>query len=418
MQDGEMFAKAMNYFENGKFKHCHLLLKILADKYKYITPNRANANDVLQLYCAYEVICNTMGMENQYVNKLTIEHAAISTELFNHAQMMHCISLLYRKEYVKVKPLMPYLQQFTGPNITPESMSYFQEKDRNKTLLIYNSGGIGDIIMYSRFVRRICESQLENNIMYLVNDELHWMMHQALSRVPNLQVVQFSAFKRSPQKYDYHTNITMLFGHLNITYEMLPHDCYLEHLKGNALLTEYYLHPQKKNVIINWCGNKANIMERFNRSIPLAALIPVFQCYADTIQFMSVQKTVSPEEAAILDAHNVKNYGPLLDNAGDAFKDTVTLLQAVDLVITTDTSLAHLAGTMNVPCWCMLTIGCDWRWKPADHLWYPNVKPFRQNTVFSWDNVIPDLSTALGEIATAVATDVATAVATDVATAV
>ncbi len=98
-------------------------------------------------------------------------------------------------------------------------------------------------------------------------------------------------------------------------------------------------------------------------------------------------------------SQHFSGYGPLLDNAGDAFKDTVTLLQAVDLVITTDTSLAHLAETMNVPCWCILTIGCDWRWKPADHLWYPNVKPFRQNAVSSWDNVIADLSTALCAIA-------------------
>ena len=398
MHDGEMFAKAMNYFENGKFKHCHLLLKILAEKYECITPTHTNANDLLQLYCAYEVISQTMGIENQYVNKLTIAHDTISPELFIHAKMMHCISLLDRKEYLKVETLMPYLQRFTGPNISPETMSYFQAKDRNKTLLIYNSGGIGDIIMYSRFISLVCESQLENNILYLVNDELHWMMHQALSGVPNLKVVQFSAFKRLPQKYDYHTNINMLFVHLKITYDMLPHNCYLQHVKGNAVLTEHYINPSKKNVIINWCGNKLNPMERFNRSIPLAALIPLFQRHADAIQFMSVQKTVSTEEAAILDAHNVKNYGPLLDNAGDAFKDTVTLLQAVDLVITTDTSLAHLAGTMNVPCWCMLTIGCDWRWKPADHLWYPNVKPFRQNAVSSWDNVIAELSDAIAAV--------------------
>ena len=409
MHDGEMFAKAMNYYGNGKFKHCHVLLKVLAEKHNDVAITHTNANDVLQLYCAYEVICATMGMENPYVHKLAITHGTISPELFMHAQMIHCMALLTRTEYLKVETLMPYLQRFTGPNISPETMSYFKATDRNKTLLVYNSGGIGDIIMYSRFIPRVCESQPENRIMYLVNDELHWMMHQVLSGVPNLQVVQLSAFKRAPQKYDYHTNINMLFVRLKIAYERLPQDCYLEHVKGTALLTEYYINPHKKNVIINWCGNKLNPMERFNRSIPLAALIPLFQRHAHAVQFMSVQKTVSPEEAAILDAHAVKNYGPLLDNnAGEAFKDTVTLVKAVDLVITTDTSLVHLAGTMNAPCWCMLTIGCDWRWKPADHLWYPNVKPFRQSEVSSWDNVVADLSTALCAF-TATATATATA---------
>ena len=399
MHDGELFARAMAHFENGQFKHCHVLLKILADKYKDVAITRANASDVLQLYCAYEVVCSAMGVDHPYVHKLTNQgqasaSASVSPDLFNHAQMIHCMALLQRKEYAKVGPLMPYLQRFTGPGISPETMSYFQESDRNKTLLVYNSGGIGDIIMYSRFIRPVCESQGGNRVLYLVNDELHWMMHQALSGLPNLQVVQFSAFKRSPQAYDYHTNIIMLFVHLKITYETLPNDPYLEHVRGSPLL-QLDIHPRKKNVIINWCGNKLNTMERFNRSIPLASLVPLFRRHADAVQFISVQKAVSPEEAAILDAHNVKNCGPLLDNEGHAFKDTVPLLKAVDWVITTDTSLVHLAGTMNVPCWCMLTIGCDWRWKPADHLWYPGVKPFRQTAVSSWDSVVADVSDAI-----------------------
>jgi hypothetical protein len=412
MQDGEMFANAMNFFENGNFKRCHALLKILADKYKHTRIGAVNAAVMVQLYCAYQVSCATMGIENQYLHKLAAHDddnnnnlLTLPPDLFIHAQKIHCMALLERTEYTKVRPLMPYLQIFTGPNISPITMSYFQETDRNKTLLVYNSGGIGDIIMYSRFIRQLCESQLEkgtgNTVMYLVNDELHWMMHQALSGLRNLQVVQFTAFKRSPQKYDHHTNVNMLFVHLNIAYEMLRNDCYLEHVQGSAITTADFIHPHKKNVVINWCGNKANMMERFNRSIPLAALTPLFQRHAHAIQFMSVQKTASPEEAAMLDAHNVKNYGPLLDNAGDAFKDTVTLLKAVDLVITTDTSLVHLAATMNVPCWCMLTIGCDWRWKPADHLWYPNVKPFRQNAVASWDNVVAEVSAALDAIGAA-----------------
>ena len=133
-------------------------------------------------------------------------------------------------------------------------------------------------------------------------------------------------------------------------------------------------------------------MERFNRSIPLEVLIPLFQTYSDTVEFISIQKNISIEEENILKKYNVKNYGSLLDNTGEAFKDTVTLLKKVDLVITTDTSLVHPAGTMKVPCWCMLTIGCDWRWKYMDNRWYPDVKTFRQTHISSWDNVIKDLT--------------------------
>lgn len=397
-----MFTKAMNHFEKGEFKQCFILLKILAEKYKNIQPDSTNASSILQLYCAYEVICATMGRENPYINKMTLTHKTIGIDLINHAKKTYCMALLHQKEYKKLKSLMPYLQTFTGPNISPETMSYFHPNDRQKTLLIYNSGGIGDIIMYGRFLQRICESQPENKIIFLINDNLYWLFHESLvlGNLPlcNFKLIDLSTFSVFPQKYDYHTNITMLFIHLKLSYDMVYNDYYLEHVKGNALALENYIQPQKKNVIINWCGNKSNIMERFNRSIPLAFLIPLFLRFGDTIQFISIQKHVSAEELAILDTYNVKNYGPLLDNTGDAFKDTVTLLKTVDLVITTDTSLVHLAGTMNVPCWCLLTIGCDWRWTYTENRWYPRVKTFRQNMVSSWDNVVEDLHTALSII--------------------
>ena len=58
----------------------------------------------------------------------------------------------------------------------------------------------------------------------------------------------------------------------------------------------------------------------------------------------------------------MKNLYNVIDNDGDAFKDTLTILKKVDLVISTDTSLTHIAATANVKCWALLTTGCDWRW--------------------------------------------------------
>jgi len=393
-----MFQKAMKHFEQGEFKQCYILLKILADKYKDINPTSANASAILQVYCAYEVICATTGRANPYIQKITNPHKTIEADLRMHANKTYCMALLHKKEYTKVKDLMPYLQAFTGPNISPKTMSYFRPNDQNKTLLIYNSGGIGDIIMYGRFLRRICDSQPDNKIIFLVNDNLYWLFFDVLKRelnISNLKIIDLSTFTTFPQNYDYHTNITLLFIHLQLTYNMIYIDYYLEKVKGNTLLLENYINPHKKNVIINWCGNKSNTMEQFNRSLPLATLIPLFQTYAETIEFISIQKHVSAEEAAILDTYKVKNYGTLLDNTGEAFKDTVTLLKVVDLVITTDTSLVHLAATMNIPCWCLLTIGCDWRWTYRDNHWYPLVKTFRQTAISKWDNVIEALLKAL-----------------------
>jgi len=223
-------------------------------------------------------------------------------------------------------------------------------------------------------------------------------MFQEALKISNLRIVLLSIMNIFRQKYDYHTNITMLMYHLNLTYETIYIDYYLENINGNPIDTSNILDTNKRNIIINWCGNKTNIMERYNRSIELVKLVPVFKEYTSTVNWISIQKVVSNEERYILNENNVKNYGDAFDNDGDAYKDTVTLLKGVDLVITTDTSLVHLAGTMNIPCWCLLTIGCDWRWTYEKNNWYPNVKTFRQNRLSNWDNVISEVIKELGTI--------------------
>jgi tetratricopeptide (TPR) repeat protein len=86
-------------------------------------------------------------------------------------------------------------------------------------------------------------------------------------------------------------------------------------------------------------------------------------------------------------------FGELVDlqePRGD-FADTAAILEQLDLVVTTDTAMAHLAGAMGVPCWVMLAkLGVDWRWMAdrADSPWYPSVRLWRQSTAGDWDPVI------------------------------
>ena len=73
-----------------------------------------------------------------------------------------------------------------------------------------------------------------------------------------------------------------------------------------------------------------------------------------------------------------------------------SILINVDLVITTDTSLLHLAGSMDIPCIGLLTFGCDWRWtKDETSKWYPSVKLLRQSEFLNWHSVISQLDTCL-----------------------
>ena len=84
-----------------------------------------------------------------------------------------------------------------------------------------------------------------------------------------------------------------------------------------------------------------------------------------------------------------------IDSSGDAFKDTISLFNKSNLIITTDTSFVHIAGSIgpHIKCYILLTLGCDWRWN--NPLWYSNIKQFRQKKPLNWKSVIKDVEELL-----------------------
>jgi ADP-heptose:LPS heptosyltransferase len=79
------------------------------------------------------------------------------------------------------------------------------------------------------------------------------------------------------------------------------------------------------------------------------------------------------------------------------FLATSALVSALDLVITVDTAVAHLAGAVAVPCWVLLAANSDWRWLRGRHdsPWYPSLRLFRQSTLGDWGTVVLDVRTEL-----------------------
>ena len=110
--------------------------------------------------------------------------------------------------------------------------------------------------------------------------------------------------------------------------------------------------------------------------------------------FVSVQKDVRPDDAAVLkEQKDLIHLGDQLKN----FSDTAALILNLDVVISVDTSVAHLAGALGVPVWIMLPFIPDWRWllDRDDSPWYPTARLFRQDQTRSWDNLIPRVRAAL-----------------------
>jgi hypothetical protein len=83
--------------------------------------------------------------------------------------------------------------------------------------------------------------------------------------------------------------------------------------------------------------------------------------------------------------------------ASDNVADTAAVIAALDLVITVDTMVAHLAGSLGVPVWVMLHFAADWRWlfDSSDSPWYPRMRLFRQPAPGDWASVVADIGDAL-----------------------
>jgi len=77
-----------------------------------------------------------------------------------------------------------------GPGISYQTMSFFSKHDKDKTLLLYEGGGIGDFIMKSRFIPELCSKYNENKIIFLVMDRLVWLFQHWFKSIPNLQTIQ------------------------------------------------------------------------------------------------------------------------------------------------------------------------------------------------------------------------------------
>ncbi len=141
-----------------------------------------------------------------------------------------------------------------------------------------------------------------------------------------------------------------------------------------------------------WSGEPTHPNDH-NRSIPLSCLISLLDVDAT---FVSLQKDVRIKDATVLRARgDLLHFGDALKN----FADTAALVANLDLVISIDSSVAHLAGALAKPAWVLLPFVPDWRWllDRTDSPWYPTVRLFRQDDTRAWENVVARVHAALGE---------------------
>jgi hypothetical protein len=149
-------------------------------------------------------------------------------------------------------------------------------------------------------------------------------------------------------------------------------------------------HKTKRRIGLVWSGSTDHRNDH-NRSLSLTKLITNLP---SAFEYISLQKEIRQTDKQALQSSNIRHFGDELID----FTDTAALCDLMDLVISVDTSVAHLAGAMGKPTWIMLPYVPDWRWmlNRDDSPWYSSVKLYRQDEQRNWAPVIGKIANDLG----------------------
>jgi tetratricopeptide (TPR) repeat protein len=148
---------------------------------------------------------------------------------------------------------------------------------------------------------------------------------------------------------------------------------------------------------IAWQGNPKHPWDR-HRSIPLACFEPLARISGVTL--ISLQKGPGTDQLATATGRlGVLALGEELDGGRGPFQDSAAILRNLDLLISSDTAMAHLAGALGVPVWLALCTTPDWRWllHRTDSPWYPTMRLFRQKNLGDWQPVFEEMAAELRE---------------------
>jgi tetratricopeptide (TPR) repeat protein len=239
---------------------------------------------------------------------------------------------------------------------------------KGKRIIVYAEQGLGDVIHFIRYVPLLQADGA--SVTAVVQPELITL----LEGMPGLHCFKPGA---DDVVADWHVALLDLPMHYGTTLANLPAKVpYLQAPQPKVAQWRERLKPWdgKRKVGIAWAGSPVQVNNR-NRSMPLSALAPLLD--AQDVQCFSLQKgpggsytDMTPDAAKLID----------LTHEWTDFSDSAAMIECLDLVITVDSAVAHLAGALGKPVWMLLAPNPDWRWllEREDSPWYPTMRLFRR----------------------------------------
>jgi tetratricopeptide (TPR) repeat protein len=261
--------------------------------------------------------------------------------------------------------------------------AWFGEHALGKRIFLHAEQGIGDTIQFCRYVSMVAGLGAE------VALEVQRPLRELLAGLDGVSQL-ISAGEAIPST-DFQCSLMSLPGAFQTTLETIP--CPVAYLRSDPRKVARWrevLGPRKRPRIgLAWSGNARHSNDH-NRSVTLAQWV---KHLPDEFDFFCLQSEIRDADRDTLHSGaKIRTFDSHLD-----FAETAALIETLDLVISVDTSLAHLSGAMGKETWILLAFLPDWRWllDRKDSPWYPTATLYRQPMAGDWDSVMADVKADL-----------------------
>ncbi|MGZ5885180.1 MAG: tetratricopeptide repeat-containing glycosyltransferase family protein, partial [Burkholderiaceae bacterium] len=315
---------------------------------------------------------------------------AIAPQLFE-AQWNCALALLMIGNYSEGWPLFDsrlqqgpkLIHRFTQPRWQGENLT-------GKTILVHAEQGFGDTLQFVRYLALLQERYHPSKLIFECQPELKSLFTNMAGMA---QIAQIVAGNVDPlPSFDVQIPLLSLPLLFKTRLESVPHA--IPYIAVPDTLQENWktrlAGEKRKKIGVAWAGRPTHPHD-MRRSIPFKTISSLF--FLEDFCFVSLQKAASNV--------NGSSESPLMDWTAELtnFADTAALISQLDLVISVDTAVAHLAGAMGKPTWLLNSFESEWRWMldRTDSVWYPGMQIFRQPGPGDWESVVQQVATALAQ---------------------
>ena len=248
-----------------------------------------------------------------------------------------------------------------------------------KTIFIYEEQGLGDTLQFARYLPLL--QQLNGKVIFEILPSLV-RLFSSFEGADRLWVGIRDKDTRATDRFDYHLPLMSLPKMFNTRLDSIPSK--LPYLKADTRLVSIWQSRMQNHggvrIGIVWAGHPSH-KDDARRSIPLSLfaslkLVPGVKLYS--LQKEKYAKWTDEDPESVFE----QDFGPEISD----FADTAAIMENLDLIISVDTSVVHLAGALGKNTWVLLPHSPDWRWmtERKDSPWYPTMKLFRQKDPGDW----------------------------------